>query len=149
MSVVQHPLETLQERAEDATGEAMAKLAEMLAGLRDSENRLAMLMNYRDEYRNKMNASTQNGVSVVQLSNFRTFLARLEEAVAQQQADVEHWRIAVDRSRDAWREAEKRARSYGVLNDRRNERTRSAAARVEQKQNDEYAARLAANPRWP
>jgi flagellar protein FliJ len=144
-----HPLETLQSRAEDATTTAMAKLAEMLAGLRDSESRLAMLHRYRDEYRTKMENASRNGVSVIELNNFRTFLARLEEAVAQQQADVNHWQAAVDRSREFWREAERRSRSYGVLNDRRHERERDAAERVEQKQSDEFAARVAGMPpRW-
>lgn len=144
-----HPLETLQNRAEDASASAMAKLAEMLASLRDSENRLAMLMRYRDEYRGKMENSSRNGVSVIQLNNFRNFLARLEEAVAQQENDVQYWRTAVERSREFWREAERRSRSYGVLNDRRHERERDAAARIEQKQSDEHAARVAGTPRWP
>ena len=143
-----HPLETLQGLAEEATTEAMAKLAEMLAGLRDSEGRLAMLLQYRDEYRSKLESSSRNGVSVVELSNFRTFLGRLEEAVAQQKADVEYWQTAVERSRETWREAERKSRSFSVLNDRRNERERNTAARTEQKQNDEFAARMASTPRW-
>ncbi|HKO88153.1 MAG TPA: flagellar export protein FliJ [Burkholderiales bacterium] len=143
-----HPLETLQGLAEDATTEAMTKLAEMLGRLRDSEARLVMLMRYRDEYRTKLDSSSRNGVSVIELANFRTFLSRLEEAVAQQQADVNHWQQAVERSRENWREAERKSRSFGVLNDRRNERERSTAARSEQKQNDEFAARMANTPRW-
>jgi flagellar FliJ protein len=143
-----HPLETLQTRAEDATTIAMTKLAEMLAGLRDAESRLAMLVRYRDEYREKMNKSSQGGVSIVELNNFRTFLARLEEAVAQQQADVAHWQTAAECSREAWRGADRQARSYGVLNERRHERSASAAARGEQKQSDELAARMPGTLRW-
>ena len=146
--VTTHPLETLQTRAEDASTVAMTKLAEMLAGLRDSEGRLAMLERYRDEYQAKMNKASHDGVGIVELNNFRTFLGRLEEAVAQQLADVKHWQSAVEMSREAWRDADRRARSYGVLNERRHERTLNAAARGEQKQSDEYAARMASTPRW-
>lgn len=147
MAPTTHPLETLQSRAEEATSEAMTKLAEMLAGLRDAEGRLAMLLRYRDEYRSKLDNSSRNGVSVIELSNFRTFLARLEEAVAQQQAEVNRWQAAVERSREFWREADRKSRSFGLLNDRRNERERSNAARTEQKQMDEFAARMSNTPR--
>jgi flagellar protein FliJ len=146
--VTTHPLETLQTRAEDASTVAMTKLAEMLSGLRDSESRLAMLVRYRDEYQAKKDKASRDGVGVVELNNFRTFLGRLEDAVAQQQSDVKHWQTAVDMSREAWRDADRRARSFGVLNERRHERTLTAAARGEQKQSDEHAARMAANPRW-
>ena len=146
--VTTHPLETLQTRAEDATTVAMSKLAEMLSGLRDAESRLAMLVRYRDEYRKKMDTSSQRGVSIVELNNFRTFLGRLEEAVAQQQAEVNHWQTAVELSRESWRDADRRARSYGVLNERRHERSDAAAARGEQKQSDEFAARIATTPRF-
>lgn len=146
--VTTHPLETLQTRAEDASTAAMTKLAEMLSGLRDSEGRLAMLERYRDEYQLKMNKASRDGVGIVELNNFRTFLGRLEQAVAQQQADVKHWQTAVEMSREAWRDADRRARSYGVLNDRRHERVQTAAARGEQKQSDEHAARIASTPRW-
>jgi flagellar FliJ protein len=148
MTSIAHPLETLQSRAQDETEEALRKLAQLLAAQRESESRLALLARYRDEYRAKLNASTRNGVSAIQLSNFRSYLARLEEAVAKQQADISHWNETVQAGRALWQEAERKARSYGVLNDRRADRERSSAARIEQKQSDELAARLASAPRW-
>lgn len=148
MTTMTHPLETLQSRAEDETEEALRKLAQQLSGQRESESRLTLLARYRDEYRAKLNASTRTGVSAIQLSNFRTFLARLEQAVAQQQTDLSRWAGTVQQARMQWQEAERRARSYGVLNDRRADRARSIAARSEQKQNDEFAARAASTPRW-
>ena len=141
-------MEILQSRAEDASQDAMRRMAELLVALRESESRLQLLQRYRDEYRAKLADATKGGVSAVQLANFRAFLGRLEEAMAQQTADVTHWQAAVERARSDWQDAEKRARSYGVLNERRTEQARGIAARTEQKQSDEYAARLAAAPRW-
>ena len=142
------PMQTLQARAEEATEEALRRLAELQNSSRESEARLVLLQRYRDEYRVKLDTATRGGVSAIELSNFRAFLARLEEAIAQQNADVAHWHAAVARGRSDWQEAERRARSYAVLNDRRANQARGVAARIEQKQSDEFAARLAATPRW-
>lgn len=142
------PMHILQSRAEDATQEALRRLAELMKTCQESEARLEMLKRYRSEYQLKLSAATRDGMSALQLDNFRAFLARLEEAVAQQSADLSHWQAAVARAREAWQEAERRARSYGVLNERRAEQARVTAERAEQKQNDEYAARLTATPRW-
>lgn len=142
------PMQALQERAEDATQEALRRLAELQNSCRESEARLVLLQRYRDEYQVKLDAATRSGVSAIELANFRSFLARLEQAIAQQNADVTHWHAAVARGRSDWQEAEQRARSYSVLNDRRAQQARGIAARIEQKQSDEFAARLAATPRW-
>lgn len=142
------PMQTLQELAEDATREALCRLSESMKSCRESESRLELLRRYRDEYRIKLDSATRTGVSALELSNFRNFLAKLDEAIAQQNADVAHWQAAVTRSRADWQEAERRARSYGALNERRAVQARGREARVEQKQNDEYAARAVASPRW-
>lgn len=148
MRPAQDPIQMLQSRAEDATQEALRRLAELQGACRESESRLGLLQRYRDEYRAKLDAATHNGVSALQLNNFRAFIAKLEDAIAQQDADVAYRRAAVLRGRADWQDAERRARSYAVLNDRRAEQARYIATRGEQKQNDEYAARLAAQPRW-
>lgn len=148
MKPAQDSLQLLQARAEDATQEALRHLAELQGACRESEARLDLLQRYRDEYRAKLDAATVNGMSALQLNNFRAFLAKLEEAIAQQDADVAHWHDVVLRGRTDWQDAERRARSFGVLNDRRAAQVRHTAERREQKQNDEYAARLAARPRW-
>lgn len=143
--MVRHdPMQTLQERAEQATREALQRLSELISACRESESRLGMLQRYRDEYRAKLEAATRKGVSALELANFRNFLAKLDEAIAQQRADVAHRQAAVMRGRADWQEAERRARSYEVLLERRAEAARTHALRAEQKQTDEYAARLAA-----
>src|SRR5690606_29946973 len=128
--------------------DALRRLSELMKACSESESRLTLLRRYRDEYRAKLDNATRTGVSALELSNFRSFLAKLDEAIAQQNADVAHWQAAVMRGRADWQKAERRARSYGVLNERRAEQARGREARVEQKQNDEYAARAVASPRW-
>jgi len=145
MTLQTDPLQHLQERAEDATQDAMRHLAELLKGCRQSESRLSLLERYRDEYRVKLNDAAARGVSAAELNNFRAFLARLEEALTQQRADLTNWQSAVDRARHAWQDCEKRARSFGVLNERRAEKAKVVSARRDQKQTDEFAARFAAS----
>lgn len=144
----QHPLEFLHSRAEEATQEAMRKLATSIANCNASENRLALLQRYRDEYEAKLTAATRIGISATELANFRNFLGRLEQAIGQQNADVAHCRQTVTLAQQQWQAMQRQERSYAVLNERREHRLHAAAERIEQKQNDEYALRLAANPRW-
>jgi len=145
MTTRNDPLQHLQERAEDATQDAMRHLAELLKGCKQSESRLSLLERYRDEYRAKLDDAAKRGVSAAELNNFRAFLSRLEEALNQQRADLNNWQTAVDRARTSWQDCERRARSFGVLNERRAEKARVVTARREQKQTDEFAARFAAS----
>lgn len=136
-----HQFDTLIEISKKRCDEAAQRLGIVMAQARDSENKCNTLSSYRDDYRTRLDNAVREGVDSTTLRNFRGFLVKLDEAVKQQSAESEHWRQTVETARQLWQEEEKRMRSYSLIQERRLEGETRRAIRVEQKQQDEFAAR--------
>ena len=137
------PLEFLAELAQERRDAAGRRLGRSLTLLKDSESRLALLERYRDEYRQRYARTGSGGVGADKLRNFRGFLERLDQAVAQQRAEVEALARGADESRGRWLTERTRGKSFDVLTERAESAERTAEARRLQKLLDEFPRRLA------
>jgi len=133
-------LSDLAQEKRDAAGK---RLGRSLAMLNDSQGRLAMLERYRDEYHRRYAAAGQGGVAPGELRNFRQFLERLDQAIAQQRAEMVARARGVSESRSRYLEARLRGKSLDVLSGRAEDAARQGEARRLQKLVDEFAGRLA------
>ena len=131
---------TLIQVAEAKTSDATIKLGQLNARLTESEQKRAVLVNYRDEYRARLDTATMRGAPMGEVSNFRDFLAKLDEAVAQQEAAVAFWRDQIDNAHGRWQTERRSLLSFTTLGARRDLVALKARARQEQKQQDEFAA---------
>ena len=131
---------TLIQVAEAKTGDATIKLVQLNARLTESEQKRVVLVNYRDEYRARLDTATMRGAPMGEMSNFRDFLAKLDEAVVQQEAAVAFWRDQMDSAHGRWQTERRSLLSFTTLGARRDLVARKARARQEQKQQDEFAA---------
>ena len=131
---------TLIQVAEAKTGDATIKLVQLSARLTESEQKRVVLVNYRDEYRARLDTATMRGAPMGEMSNFRDFLAKLDEAVVQQEAAVAFWRDQMDSAHGRWQTERRSLLSFTTLGARRDLVARKARARQEQKQQDEFAA---------
>lgn len=131
---------TLIQVAEAKTGDATIKLVQLNARLTESEQKRVVLVNYRDEYRARLDTATMRGAPMGEMSNFRDFLAKLDEAVVQQEAAVAFWRDQMDSAQGRWQTERRSLLSFTTLGARRDLVARKARARQEQKQQDEFAA---------
>ena len=130
--------------AEESHDRAAKKLAHALKMQKDSESRLTLLENYCADYRARLVRSAANGVAPAELRNFRDFIARLEEAIRQQRAEVEAIKKGVAECRTGWMLERRRKHSYAVLIERADLTQREFEARHLQKLVDEFAGRAAA-----
>ncbi len=131
---------TLIQVAEARTSDATIKLGQLNARLTESEQKRAVLVNYRDEYRARLDTATMRGAPMGEMSNFRDFLAKLDEAVAQQEAAVAYWRDQIASAHGRWQAERRSLQSFTTLGARRDLVALKARARQEQKQQDEFAA---------
>jgi flagellar FliJ protein len=135
-------LKKVQEVADIRTDAAAANLGAMMQHLQRQEAKLALLLQYRDEYQERLRRAKQRGLDGLALRNFHDFLDRLEHALIEQRTTVEHAQRSVARGQDEWRSADQRSRAYDTLSQRFDSVARRRAEATEQKQQDAHAARL-------
>ena len=109
--------------------------------LRERESVLTELRRYRDDYVN-MGRLRSRSVSVVAFQDYQRFVARLDEAIAQQSRLVAEAQADCDARRNAWMAARGRALSLEKAVERCEEVERRSDARREQGRLDEAASRM-------
>ena len=135
-------LNKVQEVADIRTDTAAANLGALMQSLQRQEAKLALLLQYREEYQERLRRAKQRGLDGLALRNFHDFLDRLEHALTEQRATVAHAQRCVERGRDEWRTLDQRSRAYDTLSQRFDKDARRRAETAEQKQQDVHAARL-------
>ena len=135
-------LKRVQEVADIRTDTAAANLGTLMQHLQRQEAKLALLLQYREEYQERLRRAKRRGLDGLALRNFHDFLDRLEHALAEQRATVANAQRSVERGRDEWRTLDQRSRAYDTLSQRFDTAARRRAETAEQKQQDVHAARL-------
>lgn len=121
------------------------RLAQSLAAherrVLEGENKLQELTRYRSEYEQQLQARAGGGIGVTELRDYQAFLARLTEAMRQQQSVVQRLRADCEAERLRWQDAAKRAKALDhVVTQWQTEERRVADVR-DQRDTDERAQR--------
>lgn len=130
--------QTEQQRAR-ALGESQQRLAA-------AESRLKDLQQYRQEYELNFRQRASKGQSVTALRDFQVFLARLDQAIQQQEQVTEAARGDVAGHTTRWQSAARQVKAVDSVVGRWQNEERRADDRREQKETDERAQR-SAHPR--
>ncbi|HEY4372983.1 MAG TPA: flagellar export protein FliJ [Burkholderiales bacterium] len=138
---MQKAFDTLIELSQTKSDNAAVRLAKVTTQFTESEQKSRMLRGYRDDYRTRLEAAAKHGATAADLANFRAFIAKLDEAVTQQNNDEAFWREQVARAKTEWQAEQKQLQSYTTIATRRRSEHDRAQARREQKAQDEFAAR--------
>jgi flagellar FliJ protein len=139
----QSALDTLIELAQRDTDEAAKRLGVALKASDEAEQKLTMLLGFRDDYGVKLEAAQLAGITPMAYRNFVAFIDKLELAIGGQR-DV--LRIAQNRSaneKSLWQAAERKRLSYRTLSERAATEALRLENKLDQKQMDEHAARQA------
>ncbi len=134
---LQTVLELMQRRADDAT----QQLARLISAEQDAKAKLDLLCQYRTEYAQRFQSSAQSGMSPLQWKNFQDFLAKLDEAIAQQQQVVHQSRNRTTAGQAHWQAQRIRLKAIDTLSTRHYRAEDARENKREQKLVDEFAAR--------
>ncbi|MBI4754673.1 MAG: flagellar export protein FliJ [Betaproteobacteria bacterium] len=135
------PLQTLLEVSRSRLDEATRELGRLLAAETSDEQKLALLTGYRDEYLGRFREAVAVGMAPEQWRNFRAFLERLDQAVAQQQQNVD---MARERRHAGQRQVvdqRTRAKAFDLLEQRHHLRQSRIEAKREQRISDDHGAK--------
>lgn len=139
----QSQLETLIELARRETDDAAKRLGTALKAVADAEEKLNMLVGYRDEYGKRFEATQQSGITPMAYRNFQAFMEKLDNAIKGQEEVLRHSQRKEAQEKSTWQNAERKRMSYSTLNDRAQAQALKLEAKRDQKAMDEHAARQA------
>jgi flagellar protein FliJ len=121
------------------------KLATLQTRLVEAEQRCEELKRYLNEYQNAFRQRARAGIGVAGMRDYQLFIARLGEAVEQQDGIVAQLRGDCDQARSQWRQAAVRKSAVGKVIARARSEERQLEARRQQSELDERAQRVDGN----
>ena len=133
------PLQVLQDLAQNRSDEATRALGAVMSEEQAMQNKLDLLLKYREDYREKFRAAIKNGMDQMGWRNYQDFLDKLERAIDQQRAALAHSRQATNLAKEEWRVRQSRLKAYDTLSARHHVRVQKVEASREQREQDELA----------
>jgi flagellar protein FliJ len=136
------PIKTLIELAQDDVDAAAQRLGKAQRDAADAKAQLDALVRYRDEYHARFTNSAQSGMPAGNMRNFQAFIDTLDAAIEQQRKLVNTANSRVEIAKPDWQRNKQKLGSYEVLQKRGESAEAQQLARREQRDADEYAARI-------
>jgi flagellar protein FliJ len=134
-------LQTVLELAARRLDVATAELQKLRARLQQAQDKRDQLQGYRGEYEASLAATLAQGLPADRLRDFQAFLAKLARAIEAQGAEVVRCRQAWEEEHQRWLQLRNREQALQVLRARHEHSESVRDARIEQKQQDEFALR--------
>ncbi|TPG64748.1 flagellar export protein FliJ [Ewingella americana] len=135
------PLITLCSLAQKALDQATNHLGQIRQSHNQAQEQLSMLLNYQNEYRQKLNTTMTDGIAANTWQNYQQFITTLEVAIDQHRQQLLQWNQRLDAAVNQWQEKQQRLNAYQTLQSRASEQRRQHENRMDQKQTDEFAQR--------
>jgi flagellar FliJ protein len=120
-----------------------AQSGSALKAVNDAEEKLNMLIGYRDEYGRRFDASQQAGISPMAYRNFQAFMEKLDAAIQGQQEVLRHSQSRGEQEKKQWQDAERKRMSFSTLRERAEAQALKVESKRDQKAMDEHASRQA------
>jgi len=142
-------LNTLIDLAHKETDEAAKQLGVALRAGDEAVQKLELLLQYRNDYAERCQSNLSTGISTTHFNNFQVFMQKLDHAISGQQKVVSDTQQRIAQARAAWQACEQKKMSFVTLAERANKEQSRRELWLDQKQNDEHAARRSQHKRTP
>jgi flagellar protein FliJ len=139
-------LEPVQHIVDDAQRRLAMSVSAFERRVLEGEAKLEELSRYKGEYEQQFSQRAGRGIAAADLRDYQAFLARLAEAIKQQQALVNRARADHQAERLKWQDALKRSKALDHVVERWQAEDRNASERREQRESDELAQRKVSRP---
>jgi flagellar protein FliJ len=135
--------DVLEELANTRGDVIAGRLRTLLTRQREAQTKRDLLANYHSDYSQRLEDAIRSGITGESLHNFETFLRSLESALVQQAGELEQCVVEIERVKSEWQREKIRAESYATLSERVMRERSRIESREQQKQQDEFSARIA------
>lgn len=137
----QSALDTLIDLAQRDSDAAAKRLGAALKAVEEAEQKLQMLLGFRDDYARKLDAAQMSGITPFAYHNFVAFMDKLDNAINGQREVLKHAQYKSGVEKAAWSESERKRLSYRTLNERAAAEALKVENKRDQKLMDDHAAR--------
>jgi len=137
------PLQPLLDLAHNNSDEAGRKLQQLKVKWQEADFKLSQLIDYREEYRNRLLQNAQQGMQMVAWREFQLFMDKLDQAIALQGNEVEKCKLQWEGGRREWLERQRQLKAYDTLSQRHVASEVKLDSKKEQLEQDEFAGRAA------
>ena len=134
-------LKVVQELAQRKSDTEATRLGALNAEAAKAEAKLNMLLQYREDYRNRFRSSMNEDVHSAGWKNFQQFLEKLDQAIDQQRSAVLACQQAVHRGQREWQARQKQVKAYDTLEQRHDAVQMQRLKKIDQRLMDDFAAR--------
>lgn len=136
-------MDILRDRAKEQADITAQQLATTRQQLIEANNKLKLLEDYQDEHQEKNQKMSQNnGFTGFQLQNQNAFSQKIANAINLQKKNIEVIKETENQQFTTWQLALKEQKKYEAVIEREKKRMMARAEKIEQKMNDEFAARI-------
>jgi flagellar protein FliJ len=136
-------LETLIELAQRDSDAAAKRLGAALKAVEEAEQKLQMLLGYRQDYADRLDQAQMAGMTPFAYANFVAFVGKLDNAINGQQEVLKHAKYKSELEKKNWQESERKRLSYRTLTERAAAEALKIENKRDQKMMDDHAARTA------
>lgn len=123
--------------AKIAERQSARELGAALQSLHDKSAQLEQLMQFRRDYQLSLGDKGRDGIPAKQLQDYRVFLGKLGDAIAQQTREVDSAQEQLNQVRAQWLSTSQRKSALDHLVEERDKSVLQARGKAEQKESDE------------
>jgi|SRR5579862_9044562 len=135
-------LEIVRKVISDKEQASAVRLARLQKALLEAEQRGLELRRYLKEYQHSFEQRAKRGIGVSGVRDYQTFIARIGEAVRQQDGVIQQLHTETERAQAQWRHAAARKSGIGKVVAKAHHEARQLEDRQLQKEFDERAQRI-------
>jgi flagellar FliJ protein len=134
-------LQPLIELTQSQTDAAAVRLGVAQVEVDDSEKKLALLLQYRQEYQARFRAAVERGLDAAGWRNFHEFMDKLDAAIEQQGEARVLAKNKAEHAQTDWCQRQVKLKAYDTLAQRHSEGELKRQGKLDQRDQDELAAR--------
>ena len=132
-------LKMLLDLAQNRSDAAAAELGRLNSREQEAEQKLRLLLGYRQDYQVRFQEFAKNGMDQTEWRNFRAFMVKLDAVIAEQRKVLANSRNSRLAGNNEWRAQQRKLKSYDTLSPRHERAESQRAAKREQREQDEQA----------
>ncbi len=141
------PLQVLHDLAQNRSDEATRVLGSVMSEEQAMQNKLNLLLKYRDDYQEKFRTAIKGGMDLAGWRNYQDFLEKLDTAIEQQRNALAQSQQATAIAKEEWRKRQSRLKAFGTLSEQHQRREQQHADKREQREHDDSASLASFNSR--
>ncbi len=128
------PVHGFAERKEQ---DAARVFGESQEKLKSEADKLEQLRHYRREYMERFHSAAREGIQARRVLEYQAFIAKLDEAIGEQEQVLGYAREGNERAKSQWMEKQSRSKALGKVVEHHQVRERKAMDKREQREQDE------------